>query len=295
MDRITIQASKELLAIPGVRNFGAHIGQALIMDEVVRHVLRRKLDQRRSISVDYDETLNKIQEASTAIRASIATCRPISRSASARCSPARTEAITVRIYGHDLDVLRAQGRRSAKSTWKRSKASSDLKVADAAERIPQINVKVNLAKAHRTWHQAGRRAPRDRDARRRRRSRRHPYRQPHLRRQRLEHARIAQQPDQHSEPADRHAERQDGAAGRQSPMSPSRRRRTSSSTRTSCAASTSAANVKGRDLGSVRRRVERPSQTVEFPAGVSIRRSSANITERQTAAKQVRIDVHRLD
>jgi hypothetical protein len=35
MDRITIQASKELREIPGVRNFGAHIGQALIMDEVV--------------------------------------------------------------------------------------------------------------------------------------------------------------------------------------------------------------------------------------------------------------------
>jgi Cu/Ag efflux pump CusA len=33
MDRITIQSSKELRAIPGVRNFGAHIGQALIMDQ----------------------------------------------------------------------------------------------------------------------------------------------------------------------------------------------------------------------------------------------------------------------
>ena len=40
MDRITIQSSKELLAIPGVRNFGAHIGQALIMDEVLRRVFR---------------------------------------------------------------------------------------------------------------------------------------------------------------------------------------------------------------------------------------------------------------
>jgi hypothetical protein len=28
MDRITIRASKELRAIPGVRNFGAHIGRA---------------------------------------------------------------------------------------------------------------------------------------------------------------------------------------------------------------------------------------------------------------------------
>ena len=42
------QASKELRAIPGVRNFGAHIGQAFLADEVVRHRLRRELDQHRS-------------------------------------------------------------------------------------------------------------------------------------------------------------------------------------------------------------------------------------------------------
>jgi len=35
MDRITILVSKELRAIPGVRNFGAHIGRAEVADEVV--------------------------------------------------------------------------------------------------------------------------------------------------------------------------------------------------------------------------------------------------------------------
>ena len=35
MVRITTQASKELRTIPGVRNFGAHIGQAVSADEVV--------------------------------------------------------------------------------------------------------------------------------------------------------------------------------------------------------------------------------------------------------------------
>ena len=35
MDRITIRVSKELRAIPGVRNFGAHIGRAEVADEVV--------------------------------------------------------------------------------------------------------------------------------------------------------------------------------------------------------------------------------------------------------------------
>ena len=57
MDRITIQSSKELLAIPGVRNFGAHIGQALHHGRGRRHAFLRKLDQRRSECPDYDETL----------------------------------------------------------------------------------------------------------------------------------------------------------------------------------------------------------------------------------------------
>jgi hypothetical protein len=35
MVRITTAASKELRDIPGVRNFGAHIGQVRIADEVV--------------------------------------------------------------------------------------------------------------------------------------------------------------------------------------------------------------------------------------------------------------------
>jgi Cu/Ag efflux pump CusA len=35
MVRITTAASKELRSIPGVRNFGAHIGQAFLADEVV--------------------------------------------------------------------------------------------------------------------------------------------------------------------------------------------------------------------------------------------------------------------
>lgn len=35
MDRITTRASKELMAVPGVRNYGSHIGRATVADEVV--------------------------------------------------------------------------------------------------------------------------------------------------------------------------------------------------------------------------------------------------------------------
>ena len=47
MRRITMQASKELRAIPGVRNFGSHIGRAEVADEVVGPELHRALDQPR--------------------------------------------------------------------------------------------------------------------------------------------------------------------------------------------------------------------------------------------------------
>ena len=34
MNRISIRASREMMAVPGVRNFGAHIGRAEVADEV---------------------------------------------------------------------------------------------------------------------------------------------------------------------------------------------------------------------------------------------------------------------
>jgi CzcA family heavy metal efflux pump len=62
MRRITIRASKELRAIPGVRNFGSHIGRAEVADEVVGPNFTElwiSLDP----SVQYESTIAKIQEA----------------------------------------------------------------------------------------------------------------------------------------------------------------------------------------------------------------------------------------
>ena len=49
MRRITERASRELMAVPGVRNFGAHIGRAEVADEVVGPELHRALGQPRSV------------------------------------------------------------------------------------------------------------------------------------------------------------------------------------------------------------------------------------------------------
>ena len=60
MQRITERASRELMAVPGVRNFGAHIGRAEVADEVVGPNFTElwiSLDP----SVDYESTVAQIQ------------------------------------------------------------------------------------------------------------------------------------------------------------------------------------------------------------------------------------------
>jgi CzcA family heavy metal efflux pump len=61
MDRITLAASKELRAVPGVRNFGSHIGRAEVADEVVGPNFTElwiSLDPK----ADYDRTVATVQE-----------------------------------------------------------------------------------------------------------------------------------------------------------------------------------------------------------------------------------------
>jgi Cu/Ag efflux pump CusA len=61
MTRITVSVSKELRAIPGVRNFGSHIGRAEVADEVVGPNFTElwiSLDEK----APYDATLKRIQD-----------------------------------------------------------------------------------------------------------------------------------------------------------------------------------------------------------------------------------------
>ncbi len=61
MRRITIRASNELRAVPGVRNFGSHIGRAEVADEVVGPNFT-ELWISMDPSAPYESTIAKIQE-----------------------------------------------------------------------------------------------------------------------------------------------------------------------------------------------------------------------------------------
>ena len=87
MERSDHQISKELLAIPGVQSAGAHIGQALLGEEVAGVNLGEiwvSLDD----SADYTRPSARSRPSPTDTRACSARSRPTSTSGSTRCSPA---------------------------------------------------------------------------------------------------------------------------------------------------------------------------------------------------------------
>jgi Cu/Ag efflux pump CusA len=146
MNRITIQASKELRQIPGVRNFGAHIGQALIMDEVVGMYFGENwvsVDH----SVDYDETVAKIQETVDGYPGLYRDVQTYLKERIREVLTGTSHPIVVRIYGRDLDVL-TQKADEVKEALSHIDGIVELHRA-FQEKIPQIEVKVDLEKARR--------------------------------------------------------------------------------------------------------------------------------------------------
>lgn len=144
MQRITILGSKELRSIPGVRNFGAHIGQALIMDEVVGMYFGENWISVDP-AVDYDKTLAKIQETVDGYPGLYRDVQTYLKERIREVLTGTSDAIVVRIYGRDLDIL------TQKATEVRDALSKIDGIVDLhmsfQEKIPQIEVKVDLEKA----------------------------------------------------------------------------------------------------------------------------------------------------
>ena len=104
MNRITTQASVELREIPGVRNFGAHIGQALIADEVVGIDFGENWISVDP-SVDYDDTVDAIQ---TTVDGYPGLYRDVQTYLKERIREVLTgssDAIVIRIFGPDVEGL----------------------------------------------------------------------------------------------------------------------------------------------------------------------------------------------
>ncbi len=114
MNRITTLASKELRSIPGVLNFGSHIGRAEVADEVVGPNFTElwiSIDPK----VDYYSTVARIEET---IAGYPGLYRDVQTYLKERIKEVLTGAgasIVVRLYGPDLAVLRKKSKNVEKA------------------------------------------------------------------------------------------------------------------------------------------------------------------------------------
>ena len=146
MVRISTIACKELRTIPGVRNCGSHIGQALLMDEVYGIYFGENWISVDP-AVDYDETLAAVQEMVDGYPGLYRDVQTYLKERIREVLTGSSHPIVIRIYGEDLEVLRAKAA-EVEGRLSEIEGLKELHVEFLVD-IPQIQVQVDLDKAQR--------------------------------------------------------------------------------------------------------------------------------------------------
>jgi len=144
MRRITERASHELMAVPGVRNFGAHIGRAEVADEVVGPNFTElwiSLDP----SVDYEVTVAKIQSIVDGYPGLYRDLLTYLRERIKEVLTGASATVVVRVYGPELEQLRAQAQ-TVRGAIAKVQGVADLTV-QAQVVVPKIEVRFDPDRA----------------------------------------------------------------------------------------------------------------------------------------------------
>jgi CzcA family heavy metal efflux pump len=139
MVRITERASRELRAIPGVQNFGSHIGRAEVADEVVGPNFTElwiSVDPK----VNLPATVARIQAAVDGYPGLYRDLLTYLRERIKEVLSGAGASIVVRVYGPDLAVLRSKGEEIKKS-MEGVTGVTNLKV-EAQVLVPQVQVRL---------------------------------------------------------------------------------------------------------------------------------------------------------
>ncbi len=139
MDRITTLASKELMDVPGVRNFGSHIGRATVADEVVGPNFTElwiSIDETH----DYDATVARVQSVVDGYPGLYRDLLTYLKERIKEVLTGTSAAIVVRIYGSDMDQLRSMAAEVA-AQIKPIEGVTTLKV-EPQVLVPQIAIEM---------------------------------------------------------------------------------------------------------------------------------------------------------
>jgi CzcA family heavy metal efflux pump len=142
--RISVRACKDLREIPGVRNCGSHIGQAMMGDEVYGVDFGENwisVDKE----VDYDKTLASIHRTVEGYPGLYRDVQTYLRERIKEVLTGTSESIVVRVFGSDIEQLRDKSEEISERIGKIDG------VIDAhpsfSEDLPQIDVELDLAAA----------------------------------------------------------------------------------------------------------------------------------------------------
>jgi CzcA family heavy metal efflux pump len=152
MHRITARVSRELRAIPGVRNFGSHIGRAEVADEVVGPNFTElwiSLDPR----VDYAPTVSRIQAVVDGYPGIYRDLLTYLKERIKEVLSGGSGAIVVRIFGQNLDTLRQKAAEIG-AVMSNVAGVTNLQVEPQVE-VPQIEVQLRPEAALRFGVTAG--------------------------------------------------------------------------------------------------------------------------------------------
>jgi CzcA family heavy metal efflux pump len=144
--RVSVRACNDLRAIPGVRNCGSHIGQALEGDEVYGPYFGENWISV-SNDVDYDKTLAAVHRTVEGYPGLYRDVQTYLRERIKEVLTGTSESIVVRVFGPDLDVLRDKAEEISEVL-----GGIDGVVdahPDFSEDLPHVEIEVDLAAARR--------------------------------------------------------------------------------------------------------------------------------------------------
>ncbi|MDG1096870.1 MAG: efflux RND transporter permease subunit, partial [Methylophilaceae bacterium] len=146
MKKMTKRASHDLLAIPGVRNFGAHIGRAEVADEVVGPNFT-ELWISIDPEVNYEKTVTAIKNTMHGYSGIYTDVQTYLKERSKEVLTGSSASIVVRLFGQDLTVLRKQAQ-SIRNTMQTVDGIADLKI-EPQVLVPQIEIRLKQDAAQR--------------------------------------------------------------------------------------------------------------------------------------------------
>jgi CzcA family heavy metal efflux pump len=146
MTRITAQVSRELRATPGVTKVGAHIGRAVLGDEVVG-INAAKIWVSIAPTANYESTLATIQQVVDRYPGLVGTVQSYTQKTLAQVLTGSNEALVVRIFGPEWGTLRSTAQ-DVRAALSRVDGVADVRTELPVEG-PHIEIEVDLAKAKR--------------------------------------------------------------------------------------------------------------------------------------------------